>query len=74
MAEISKIETTTTIEEIVKDYPELIRPLREFGIKCVACGEPLWGTLQENADAKGIENIETIINELNRIIEINQSG
>jgi hypothetical protein len=74
LAEISKIETTTTIEEIVKDYPELIRPLREFGIKCVACGEPLWGTLQENADAKGIENIETIINELNRIIEINQSG
>jgi methionine synthase II (cobalamin-independent) len=66
-----KIEASTTIEDIVKDYPELIRPLREFGIKCVACGEPLWGTLQENANDKGIENLETILDQLNKMIQNN---
>ena len=66
-----KIEATTTIEDIVKDYPELIRPLREYGIKCVACGEPLWGTLEENANDRGINNLETIIKQLNKIIQKN---
>ena len=71
MEKQSKIEATTTIEDIVKDYPELIRPLREYGIKCVACGEPLWGTLEENANDRGINNLETIIKELNKIIQKN---
>ncbi|MCK4894894.1 MAG: DUF1858 domain-containing protein [Calditrichia bacterium] len=71
MEKQSKIEATTTIEDIVKDYPELIRPLREYGIKCVACGEPLWGTLEENANDRGIYNLETIIKQLNKIIQKN---
>lgn len=71
MEKRSKIEANTTIEDIVKDYPELIRPLREFGIKCVACGEPLWGTLKENANDKGIGNLETILKQLNKMIQNN---
>jgi hypothetical protein len=71
MANGIKIEANTTIEDIVKDYPELIRPLREYGIQCVACGEPIWGTVQDNAIAKGIGNLETILEELNRIITKN---
>ena len=68
MASDIKIEANTTIEDIVKDYPELIRPLREYGIQCVACGEPIWGTLQENAIAKGVGSLESILEELNKII------
>ncbi len=66
---MSYIHADTTIEEIVQDYPELIRPLMQFGIKCVMCGEPIWGTLKENAEEKGIENFNEILEELNSIIE-----
>ena len=66
---MSYISANTTIEEIVREYPELIRPLMQFGIKCVMCGEPIWGTLEENAQEKGIKNLNEIVKELNKIIE-----
>ena len=66
---MDKVTLSTTIEEIVDEYPELVRPLREYGIKCIACGEPVWGTLEENARLKGIENIEEIVEELNKLIK-----
>lgn len=70
---MNKITPDTTIEEIVEDYPELVRPLREFGIKCIACGEPVWGTLKENAEVKGIKNVEEIVVELNMMITVRAS-
>ncbi len=71
---IRAILKSTTIEEIVKNYPELIRPLMEHGIKCVECGEPLWGTLEENAKEKGIENLDEIVDELNQIVALNNQN
>ncbi|MEJ2048825.1 MAG: DUF1858 domain-containing protein [Calditrichota bacterium] len=65
---MNDINEDTTIEEIVREYPELIRPLMEYGIKCVMCGEPIWGTLKENAREKGINNLSEILEELNSII------
>ncbi len=62
------LKPDTTIEEIVFRYPELVRPLMEYGIKCIVCGEPIWGTLEENARAKGIENLDAIIKDLNQLI------
>lgn len=62
------IDENTTIEEIVAHYPKLIRPLRQFGITCIACGEPVWGTLAENARHKNITDLELIIEKLNKII------
>ena len=65
-----KINKNTTIENIVMDYPELIIPLREYGITCILCGEPVWGTLKENAEEKNIapSTLTDIINHLNEII------
>ena len=62
------ITKTTQIEDIVKDYPELIRPLMQHGIVCVVCGEPIWGNLEEVAKQKGIANIDAIIEDMNKII------
>lgn len=64
----SKIDGTILIEEITEKYPELIRPLREYGIVCIRCGEPIWGSLAQAAHEKGIENIDEILEEMNRII------
>lgn len=69
--EVFMIHKDTTIEEIVNKYPQLIKPLREYGIKCIMCGEPIWGTLEENAKEKGIgdQELDEIIVELNKIIQ-----
>ncbi len=63
------IKPQTTIEEIVSQHPELIRPLMEYGIKCVACGEPIWGSIEENASEKGIDNVVEIVNKLNELVK-----
>jgi hypothetical protein len=65
---VYRINENTTIEEIVRRHPKLIRPLKEYGITCVACGEPVWGTLAENAKNKNISELRRIIKEMNQII------
>ncbi|MFH1851344.1 MAG: DUF1858 domain-containing protein [Candidatus Neomarinimicrobiota bacterium] len=61
------IDKDIYIEDLVREYPHLIRPLAENNLVCIACGEPLWGTLAELAEAKGVANLDKIIRELNRI-------
>ena len=57
-----------TIEELVEKYPQTIRPLSEMGVNCVVCGEPLWGTIEENIESKGLTDLDGIITKLNDII------
>ena len=58
------------IEDLVNDFPEVISPLAELGIICIACGEPVWGTLEELVDKKGLNNLDEIITKLNKIIKV----
>lgn len=62
-----KIDKTITIEELVTKKPESIMFLMDRGIKCIACGEPIWGTLEEAARLKGFseDEISRVVNELN---------
>lgn len=57
------------IEELINNYPGSILFLSERGIKCIQCGEPVWGTLEEACIEKGFNSIETdiIIDELNNL-------
>ena len=59
------------IEDLVNDHPEVISPLAELDIICIACGEPVWGTLEELVNKKGLNNLEEILVQLNRIIDNN---
>lgn len=63
------IDNNIYIEDLVREYPEVISPLSEFGIICIACGEPVWRTLKELTDKKGLNNLDEIINQLNKIIK-----
>ena len=49
------IKEETTIESLVTKLPAAVMYLSEKGIKCVACGEPIWGTLKEAAVEKGFD-------------------
>ncbi|MQY79156.1 MAG: DUF1858 domain-containing protein [Bacteroidetes bacterium] len=66
---IMKITKEITIEELVEIIPESVRYLMEKGIRCIACGEPIWGTLEEAAKEKGFnENqIEEFVKDLNKL-------
>ena len=63
------IDKNIYIEDLVRDYPEVIGPLSDMGIICIACGEPVWGTLEELVNKKELNNLDEIINKLNKIID-----
>lgn len=62
-----RIERGTWIEELVRVKPSAVRVLREKGIRCLACGEPIWGSLEEAAREKGFTDaqIDDLVGELN---------
>ena len=61
-----EIDGDILIETLVQEYPKSVRFLADRHIKCIACGEPIWGTLREAAEEKGYseEEIEKIVRDL----------
>jgi len=53
-----KINKETEIEDLVKELPSSVVYLKEKGIRCIRCGEPIWGTLENAAKEKGFNDIE----------------
>lgn len=64
-----KITKDITIEDLVNLKSSAVRYLAEKGIKCIACGEPIWGTLEQAAKEKGFtdEDIAAFVSELNSL-------
>jgi len=64
-----KITKDITIEELVETVPLSVKYLMEKGVKCIACGEPIWGTLEDAAKEKGFSDsdILKIIEELQNL-------
>jgi methionine synthase II (cobalamin-independent) len=64
---MEKITKEILIEDLVQILPESVSYLMKNNIKCMACGEPIWGTLEEAAKEKGFkdEDIEKFVKELN---------
>lgn len=63
------ITKESTIEDLVEDVPGAVKYLMNEGIRCIVCGEPIWGTLEEAAQEKGFDEkeIERFVNELQEI-------
>lgn len=68
---MKQISKNIPIEELINKYPFSIDLLMNAGIKCVVCGEPIWGTLEEAAREKGFNDhdVNEFVNELNKKIE-----
>lgn len=69
------INRHVTIEDLITQYPDSVHYLMQKGIRCLICGEPMWGTLEEAAKEKGfsddeindfIEDMKTMYLENNR--------
>ena len=60
------VDKTISIEDLVSQVPESVSYMMKKGIKCIACGEPIWGTLESAAKEKGFtdEEIEAFVLEI----------
>ena len=59
------------IEDLVKEIPQSVTYLMEKGIRCLRCGEPIWGTLETAAKEKGFNDLEleAFVNDLNKLMK-----
>lgn len=59
------------IEDLVSDYPESVAFLRNEGVRCLQCGEPIWGTLEEAAKDKGFkpQQIDELVKKLQSFLD-----
>ena len=69
MSDKPAISKDILIEDLVNNYPFSVRYLMGKNIRCIMCGEPIWGTLEEAAKEKKINNdsINEIVMELNKM-------
>jgi len=66
-----KITKDISIEELTEVVPESVKYLMEEGIRCIVCGEPIWGTLEEAVMEKGFneDDLTRFVNELQAITD-----
>ena len=57
------------VEDLVKAFPEAVRFLTKSRLRCIRCGEPVWGTLEEFLQREGVESPEKLLKELNAYIK-----
>jgi hypothetical protein len=64
------IDKNILIEDLIEQVPGVISYLMEQKIRCIRCGEPIWGTLEQAAIEKGYsqEDINKFVNALNEMI------
>lgn len=73
------ITKDTLIEDLVKRVPKAVGYLMKKNIKCLACGEPIWGTIEQAAKENGFSDgeIAIFVTELNALAtdaERNEKG
>lgn len=66
---MNEITKDIEIEDLVRVLPKAVSYLSDKGIRCLRCGEPIWGSLEEAAKEKGFddEKIEEFVKDLNEL-------
>jgi hybrid cluster-associated redox disulfide protein len=64
-----EIDKEILIEELVQAYPKAVGFLMRKGIVCIQCGEPVWGTLEEAAVRKGVNNVDELVADLKNFLK-----
>ncbi len=66
---MNKYSKDVLIEDLVREVPDAVEYLMKKGIRCLRCGEPIWGTLESAAREKGFSesDINTFVTEINKL-------
>ena len=67
---MATIHSDDLVEDVVETYPETVRTFMDHNFPCLVCGEPVWGTIEENARRNGIvgEAFHTLMRALNQTV------
>lgn len=65
----AKVTLDMQVEDLVEAFPEAVKFLTKRGLRCIRCGEPIWGTLEEFLQSEGVENPQKLVEELNAYIQ-----
>ena len=67
MSKEQKITREMTMDDIVKNYPQVTDIITEYGLHCVGCHVAAWETLGDGARVHGMseEELEDFIQDLN---------
>ncbi len=60
------INEQTPVEDIVAEHPEATQIFLRWGLPCVTCGEPFWGTIEELAKQNHFDKTTELLEDLNR--------
>lgn len=68
---MNKVTKDIEIEDLVKLVPESVTYLMNNRIRCLRCGEPIWGTLEEASIEKGFKekDIQKFVDDLNSLMK-----
>ena len=64
-----EITRQMSIADLVAHHPWAVPILKEKGLNCIFTGEPVWGSLEALALAKGYDDygLELLVEELNQL-------
>jgi hypothetical protein len=62
---MSSITEDTAVEEVITNYPNLVKVFIERGLPCLVCGDPFWGTVGELARKYNVDGAD-LVSELNK--------
>jgi len=60
------ITKRTPVEEIVEANPEAAQIFLRWGLPCLTCGEPFWGSIEELAQQHHFNKLDELLFDLNR--------
>lgn len=69
---MDRINKNISIEDLIQILPDSVSYLMKKGIKCLACGEPIWGTLESASRQKGFTDLQIMefVKDLNEMLTV----
>jgi len=64
-----KITLETDVEDLALQYPKAVSFLIRRGVRCIRCGEPVWGSLGKLLEEDRIADPQGLVDDLNAFLE-----
>lgn len=66
----SRVTLETEVEDLARAFPKAVGFLTKKGVRCIRCGEPVWGTLGKLLEEEDIVNPQALVDELNAFLSL----